>query len=401
MDIPTLDSLSLSGKRVLVRADLNVSLENGRVTDASRVEACAATIREIVDRGGIPVVMSHLGRPEGKRQPSLSLKPVVDTLSDAVDGREVVFVEDCIGDAAEGAVEALSSGQVALLENLRFHTGEEENDPDFSKTLARLGDVYVNDAFSAAHRRHASIVGVPRQLPAAAGRLMERELESLERWLAEPQLPYLAILGGAKVKTKLSVAHTLLQKGADVVLGGTMATTALLARGTEIGRSACDRDQVEVAERLMAIAGDGQKELVLPTDAVVAPSEDAADDARGVAVDEVPSDAMILDLGSRTVEDIVDRVRSARTVVWNGPLGAAEHDGFAEATLRVAGAIADMTGDEKLTSVVGGGDTVAVLQRAGLLDRFTYASMAGGAFLAWLEGKALPGMKALRKVCGR
>lgn len=397
MTVRTLDDLDISRKRVLVRADLNVPLKNSAVGDTARIEACAPTIREVVDRGGTPIVISHLGRPKGKRVPSLSLRPVANELGKSLDGIEIVFADDCVGSDVKAVVGQLKPGQVALLENLRFHHGETENDPDFAAALAGLADVYIDDAFSAAHRAHASIVGVAERLPAAAGRLMQRELENLERLLAEPREPYLAILAGAKVETKLDVTSALLRKGADVVLGGGMANTVLLAQGREIGKSICEKRLIDMAAQLRSTAEECQRELILPVDAIVGPNPESADQARTVSVDDVPQDAMILDVGPRTVDEIIKRVNTARTVVWNGPLGVTEQDTFAEGTLAVARAIAERTESHNLVSVVGGGDTVAVLRSARLIDRFTYASMAGGAFLAWLKGTALPGLEVLMR----
>jgi phosphoglycerate kinase len=401
VEFATLDDLELSDSRVLIRADLNVPVKDGKTVDTTRITACAATIHEVIERGGTPIVISHLGRPKGEADSAYSLKPVAAALGEVLDGRKVAFAKDCVGAAAREVLDSLQPGEVALLENLRFHPGEKDNDPQFADALARLGDVYVNDAFSAAHRAHASVVGLPERLPAAAGRLMERELSSLEHWLASPRKPFMAVLGGAKVKTKLHVAEALLNAGADVFLAGGLANTALLAQGREIGKSISDSELCEQAERLIARADEVSAYIILPEDVVIAPDVDMPESASTVDLDEVPADGMILDLGPRSLEAMVDHLDGAATVVWNGPLGVAEEEAFADGTLSLARAIAERSETQALVSVVGGGDTLAALKRAGLLDHFTYASMAGGAFLAWLAGDRLPGVEALKRASAR
>lgn len=393
----SLDNLELAGKRVLVRADLNVPVEEGAVADSRRIEAAAETIRDILDAGGTPVVISHLGRPKGKADPALTLKPIVAPLSRTLGGATVRLAADCIGMEAQSVIDGLRAGQVALLENLRFHPGEEENDPEFAGRLAALADLYVNDAFSASHRAHASIVALAERLPAAAGRLMMKELTALNRWLDDPEYPLLVILGGAKVKTKLGVAEALLRRGADVVVAGAMANTVLSAHGREVGKSIREDGMHEDAVRLVQVASESGHTLIVPTDAVVAPDVDSSRDSHLVSVEDIPADEMILDIGPESVDAIFQLLDRARTVVWNGPLGAAEHEAFALSTLTVAGGIAHRTEQKGLKSVIGGGDTIAILGRGDLLRRFTYASMAGGAFLAWLEGKPLPGVEALKE----
>lgn len=401
MSIRTLDDFEVAGKRVLIRADLNVPLDRGAVADTTRIDAAARTIREVLQKQGKAIVIAHLGRPKGKRDPSFSLKPVAVPLGDALDGMEVRFAGDCIGTAAQEAVASLEPGQIVLLENLRFHRGETANDPDFADSLARLADIYVNDAFSVAHRAHASILGVAERLPCAAGRLMQRELANLERWLVDPQRPCLAILGGAKAKTKLGVATTLLEKGWDVALAGVLANTVLYAKGFQVGRSRYEEEMVDVARHVVSAAGHCDTDLVLPEDAVIAPAADAGDRAEVVSIDSVPENMMILDTGPRTLDEIGRRLKRARTVLWNGPLGAAEHERFAHATLDVARKIVDQTAMERLISVVGGGDTVALLRHENLFERFTFTSLAGGALLAWIEGGTLPGVEILSRRNGR
>ncbi len=399
MTVRLLDSLDLAEKRVLVRSDLNVGLDDqGRVEDDARIRAAARTIREVLDHGGQPVVMSHLGRPKGKADPKLSLRQLVDPLSEALGGVPVRFADDCIGERAASVIEkTMRSGEraVVLLENLRFHAGETENADDFADDLARLGDVYVDDAFSAAHRAHASIVGVAERLPSAAGRLMEDELRGLEEALRSRTPPYLAILGGAKVATKLGVVEAISGEADVIALGGALANTMLAAEGFEVGRSLRDPDKTRAAMEALDAARERDREIVLPSDAVVAPEASAPGDRRVVSISNVPPGWMILDVGPETAEQIAQHVRRARTIVWNGPLGAAETEAFGEATRRVAEAIVARTAEGETTSVVGGGDTVAVLARMNLLDGFSHVSLAGGAFLDWLQRKSLPGVKVL------
>ncbi len=391
----TLDDLDVRGKRVLVRADLNVPVRNGEVADATRIERLAPTIETLLDRGAKVVLMSHFGRPDGKPDPAYTLRPVLAPLRQALGGRAVAFAADCVGEAARQVVDALRPGQVALLENLRFHPGEEANSPEFAQALAALGDVYVDDAFSAAHRAHASIAALPHLLPAAAGKLMEAELQALSAALENPARPVLALIGGAKVSTKLDLLHFLVGKVDFLAIGGAMANTLLFAQGREVGRSLCERDMADNARRLLALAGEHGCRVILPEDAVVAAELRPGSAAQTVAIDRVPRDMMILDIGPATVARIGDALDAARVLVWNGPLGAFETSPFDQGTNAVAKKVAALTRSGRLLSVAGGGDTVAALAGAGLGDALSYVSTAGGAFLEWLEGRELPGVAAL------
>jgi phosphoglycerate kinase len=391
----TLDDVDVTGKTVLLRADLNLPVKDGKVTDATRIERLAPTIEALIGKGAKVVVMSHFGRPKGKPDAAFSLRPLVAPLEKAIGGRHVAFAADCVGEEAKRVVAALQSGQVALLENLRFHEGEEANSPDFARGLAELGDVYVDDAFSAAHRAHASIDALASLLPAAAGKLMEAELNALTAALENPKRPVLALVGGAKVSTKLDLLRFIIGKVDLLAIGGTMANTLLLAQGKEIGRSLCERDMAETARRLLALASEQNCRVILPEDAVVASELAAGVTSREVAIDMVPQDAMILDIGTRTVSRIGAALDKARTVVWNGPLGAFETAPFDRGTSAIAKRVAELTRAGKLLSVAGGGDTVAALAAAGVTDELSYVSTAGGAFLEWLEGRELPGVEAL------
>jgi phosphoglycerate kinase len=390
----TLDDLDVAGRRVLVRADLNVPMKDGQVADATRIERLVPTIRELAKKGAKVVVLSHFGRPKGK-DPALSLSPLAGALGRALGGGAVAFAEDCVGAPAERAVASLKAGEVALLENLRFHGEEEKNDKAFAKQLAALGDLYVNDAFSCAHRAHASTEAIAHLLPSAAGRLMQAELEALAKALESPQRPVAALVGGAKVSTKLELLGHLLSKVDVLVIGGGMANTFLAAKGVAVGRSLCERDMADTARRIMADAETAKKRIMLPIDAVVAPALTAGDSAKTVPIGRVPEDQMILDVGSQSVADIVTALSGCRTLVWNGPLGAFEHLPFEAGTKTVAREAAKLTKQGKLLSVAGGGDTVAALVQAGVEGQFSYVSAAGGAFLEWLEGKTLPGVAAL------
>jgi len=391
----TLDDLDPADKRVLVRVDINVPLDAGQVTDATRIRRVAPTLGELAAKGGRVVVLSHLGRPKGQRIASLSLAPLVAPLCEALGGRPIGFAEDCIGPAAEAAVAALGPGEIVLLENLRFHPGETKNDPAFVDALAALGDAFVNDAFAAAHRAHASVVGLAERLPAYAGRLMQAELEALDKALGHPERPVCAIVGGAKVSTKLGLLTHLIDKVDVLVVGGAMANTFLLARGVAIGRSLAEREMTAKARDILARAEAAGCTVELPLDGVTATEFATGAPHRTVAIGAVAEDAMILDIGPRTVARLGARLAEMRTVVWNGPLGAFELEGFADGTVAVARAVARLTGEGRLISVAGGGDTVAALAQAGVIDDFTYVSTAGGAFLEWLEGKALPGVAVL------
>jgi phosphoglycerate kinase len=393
----TIDDFDVQGKRVLVRADLNVPVKDGKVTDATRIERLAPTLLALAERGARVVVLSHFGRPKGKPDPEFSLRPLVAPLSAALGGRDVRFAADCVGPEAHRVVDHLGLGEVALLENLRFHAGEEKNDRGFAAQLAELGDFYVNDAFSAAHRAHASTEAIAHLLPAAAGKLMQAELEALGAARETPRRPVLAIVGGAKVSTKLDLLDFMLDKVDVLVIGGAMANTLLFAEGRDVGKSLCERDMAETARGILAKAKAGGKTLVLPVDAVVAREFKANAPTEIVAINAVPADAMILDIGPASVAVIGTHLAAARTLVWNGPLGAFETPPFDAGTLAVARRVAELTRAGKLLSVAGGGDTVAALGAAGVAEQLSYVSTAGGAFLEWLEGKELPGVAALTR----
>lgn len=391
--IRTLDGVNVAGKRVLLRADLNVPVQDGRVTDTTRIDRLAPTVRELAGKGARIVLMSHFGRPRGHDLKE-SLEPLVPTIAKQL-GLPIAFAADCIGPAAEEAVDALANGQVLLLENLRFHKGEEANDPDFTAALAKLGDLYVDDAFSAAHRAHASIAGIAEALPAYAGRGMEAELVALDRALGNPERPVVAIVGGAKVSTKLELLGNLVAKVDALVLGGGMANTFLAARGLDIGKSLCEKEMLEQAHAIENEARKRGCEIILPVDAVVAEKFAAGQATETVAVNAVPPNRMILDVGPVSIHKILGRIAGCRTVVWNGPLGAFEISPFNKGTITVACAVGELTKKGKIVSIGGGGDTVAALNAAGVEDAFTYVSTAGGAFLEWMEGKELPGVVPL------
>ena len=397
----TLDDIDVRGKRVLLRADLNVPVKDGEVTDATRIERLAPTIEALLARGAAVVVMSHFGRPKGRPDPELSLRPVIAPLRQALGGRKIAFAEDCIGEPARRVVAALQPGEVALLENLRFHPGEEANSPDFAKALAELGEVYVDDAFSAAHRAHASIAALAHLLPAAAGRLMEAELAALTAALEHPERPLMALIGGAKVSTKLDLLRFIIGKVDVLAIGGAMANTILFAQGVEIGHSLCERDMAQQARLILALAAERHCRVILPEDAVVAAELARAAPARTVAIDAVGGDMMILDIGPATVARIAEALDAARTLVWNGPLGAFETPPFDRGTVAVAKKAAKLTRAGRLRSVAGGGDTVAALAAAGVSDQLSYVSTAGGAFLEWMEGRELPGVAALARAARR
>lgn len=390
----TLDQADVKNKRVLVRVDLNVPMENGRVTDATRIERAAPTISEIADKGGKVILLSHFGRPKGF-DPSQSLRPVAAEVAKVM-GRKVGFVEDCIGPKAEAAVAAMQPGDILCLENTRFHPGEEKNDPAFVEALAKLGDIWVNDAFSAAHRAHASTEGLGRRLPAYAGRSMQAELEALEKALENPQRPVAAIVGGAKISTKLDLLGNLIAKVDALIIGGAMANTFLAAQGKPVGKSLCERELAGTARDILSRAKAHGCDVVLPVDAIVAKTFAAFAPSRAVPVEQVGADDMILDIGPRTVEHVVSTLARMKTLVWNGPFGAFELEPFDTGTVEVAEAAAELTQAHKLVTVAGGGDTVAALNAAGVTERLTYVSTAGGAFLEWMEGKALPGVEVLR-----
>jgi phosphoglycerate kinase len=390
----TLDDLAVKGKRVLVRADLNVPVADGKVTDATRIERQAPTIRELAEKGAKVIVLSHFDRPKGKVVPSMSLKVLVEPLSKAI-GRKVAFADDCIGPKAEAAVAALKDGDVLLLENTRFHKGEEDNDPAMAKQLAALGDIFVNDAFSAAHRAHASTEGVARLLPNAAGRSMQAELEHLQKALAHPERPLMAVVGGAKVSTKIALLENLVKRVETLVIGGAMANTFLAAEGLNIGKSLYEPDHLETARKVIHMANESGAVILLPTDVVVAKEFKQGAAHRTVPASQIGADEMVLDVGPDSIKAFANRLLTTRTLVWNGPFGAFETAPFDKGTVAAAQAVAKLTREGQLLSVAGGGDTVAALAHAGVEDDFTYVSTAGGAFLEWLEGKTLPGVEAL------
>jgi len=389
-----LDDMELAGRRVLVRVDINVPVEDGRVTDPTRIERIVPTLRDILAAGGKPILLAHFDRPKGKVVPEMSLGQLVPALA-AATGAPVAFARDCVGDIAAAAVAGMQPGQVLLLENTRFHPGEEANDPDFARALAANGDVFVNDAFSAAHRAHASTTGIAHLLPACAGRLMAEELSALDRALGNPERPVLAIVGGAKVSTKIDLLRNLVGKVQSLVIGGGMANTFLAARGLPVGRSLCEHDLADTARAILAEAEAQGCAIILPADLVVAREFRAHAPAQVVAADACPDGAMILDIGPVSVAHVTRAIAAARTLVWNGPVGAFETPPFDAATMEIARAAAAKTRAGRLVSVAGGGDTVAALNAAGVAGDMTYVSTAGGAFLEWMEGKVLPGVAAL------
>lgn len=395
-DFNTIDDLDVAGKTVLVRADLNVPMQDGRVTDTTRIDRLAPTLAELADKGAKVVILSHFGRPKGKPDARYSLKPILPALGRAV-GRDVAFAPDCVGPQAEQALRDLPPGGMLLLENVRFHAGEEADDPEFARALASLGDIYVNDAFSAAHRAHASTHALARLLPSAAGRLMQVELDALTRALETPERPVAAVVGGAKISTKLELLGNLVGRVDMLALGGGMANTFLYASGLGIGASLAEKDMADQARAIMQAAEDAGCELLLPRDAVVAREFKENAGYEVVAVDAVPADGMMLDIGPATVEYLTLKLQGCKTIVWNGPLGAFEIKPFDSGTNAVAGTVAALTRAGRVASVAGGGDTVAALAGAGVEDQFSYVSTAGGAFLEWLEGKELPGVAALRR----
>ena len=394
MSVRTLDTVDLAGKRVLLRVDLNVPMADGKVTDTTRIARAADTIREIAGKGGKVVLLSHFGRPKG-RDPKESLRPVAAAVSHIL-GKPVAFADDCIGEAAERAVAAMQPGDVLCLENTRFHAGEEKNDPAFVAALAKLGDLYVNDAFSAAHRAHASTEGLAHALPAYAGRAMQAELTALAAALEMPKKPVIAVVGGAKVSTKLTLLENLIARVDALVIGGGMANTFLHAQGIGIGKSLAEKDLADTARRILDKAETANCAIILPVDAVVAFRFEADAPSQAYGLDAIPADGMILDLGPRSIARIKAALDDAATVVWNGPLGAFELHPFDKATVAAATYAAERTKAGKLISVAGGGDTVAALNHAHVSDHFTYISTAGGAFLEWMEGKSLPGVEVLR-----
>ena len=394
-DFRAIDDIDVVGKTVLVRGDLNVPVKDSRVTDSTRIDRLAPTLTELAKRGAKVVVLSHFGRPKGGPDTVNSLRQVLPELEAAV-GAKVAFGEDCIGPKAKMAIARARAGDFVLLENLRFHAGEEKNDKVFAKALAELGDIYVNDAFSCAHRAHASTEALARLLPSAAGRLMQAELLALGRALGKPERPVAAVVGGAKISTKLDLLGNLVRRVDKLVLGGGMANTFLFAQGISVGKSLCEADMADQARAIAATAKEAGCSLILPVDAVVAREFKSGAANEVVPVTALPADAMMLDIGPASIATIVAQLKGCKTVVWNGPLGAFEIEPFDKGTNAVAQAVAGFTRDGTLLSVAGGGDTVAALGHAGAVDGFSYVSAAGGAFLEWLEGKDLPGVAALR-----
>ncbi|MEQ1937896.1 phosphoglycerate kinase [Mesorhizobium sp. CN5-321] len=392
----TLDDIGdVKGKRVLLRVDLNVPVADSKVSDTTRIERVVPTIDELSKKSAKVILLAHFGRPKGAPAAEFSLDPIAAAV-EAIIGKPVAFAADCVGKEAAAAVAKMTNGDILLLENTRFHKGEEKNDPAFAEQLAANGDLYVNDAFSAAHRAHASTEGLAHLLPAFAGRTMQAELGALEKGLGNPVKPVIAIVGGAKVSTKIDLLMNLVKKVDALVIGGGMANTFLAARGTDVGKSLCEHDLAGTAKQIMIEAAEAGCAIILPSDAVVAREFKAGAASETVAVDQVPADAMILDVGPKTVEAVNQWIDRAATLVWNGPLGAFEIAPFDAATVSAARHAASRTRAGKLVSVAGGGDTVAALNHAGVADDFTYVSTAGGAFLEWMEGKPLPGVEVLK-----
>ena len=393
MDAKTVRDVDVDGRRVFVRADLNVPIEDGRITDDTRIRASLPTIVHLLERGAIVILASHLGRPKGKVNDALRLKPVADRLSQLL-GRPVRMTGDALGPGVQVAVDKLRPGDLLLLENLRFHAAEEANDPEFAASLAALADLYVNDAFGAAHRAHASTEGITHHLPAVAGLLMEREVDALSKLLRRPPRPFHAVLGGAKVSGKLEVIEALLSRCQAVLLGGGMANTFLAARGLELGKSLVEEDQIAIAERIVGDARRKRVRLMLPTDAVVAPQIHLRARTQVVSVDAVPKDQMIVDIGPETRKAYAEHLGKAKTIFWNGPMGVFEVPQFAEGTRAIAKTLARRSSAGVVT-IVGGGDSVAAIEQLGLAEKMTHVSTGGGASLEFLEGKTLPGVAAL------
>lgn len=390
-----IDAVDVSGKRVLVRADLNVPLASGQISDATRIERLIPTLENLTQRGAKVVLMSHLGRPEGQKNPKYTLKPIAEKLAALMPGRRVSFADDCIGAVAQNAVAALQPGEIVVLENLRFYAAEEKNEAGFVAELAKLGDIFVNDAFSVSHRAHASVYGIALVLPAYAGMQMLAELNAFKLVLELPKRPVAAIVGGAKVSTKIPLLSNLAPKVDMLFIGGGMANTFLHAQGYKVGKSLCEPSFADTVEQIMARAAETGCKIILPTDAVVA-KEFAPNAPNAVYnITDIPEDGMILDIGPKSVADFAERIKSAKTLLWNGPVGAFETEPFGAGTFALAKLAAERTKSGELVSVGGGGDTVAALNTAGVTESFTYVSTAGGAFLEWLEGRELPGVVAL------
>ncbi len=395
--LKSIAAADVHGKRVLIRADLNVPAAGGEVTDATRIERFVPTLRELTQRGAKVIVLSHFGRPKGAPEAEYSLRPVAKKLASLMEGTTVLFGEDCVGPLADVVVAQLQPGQIALLENLRFHKGEEKNDPDFAGELAKLGDIYVNDAFSVSHRAHASTEAIARLLPAYVGPSMMAEIEALKLACDLPERPVAAVIGGSKVSTKIDVLVHLVKKMDYLIVGGGMANTFLFAKGIKVGRSLCEPGLMDTVEKILSQAAESGCRIVLPVDATIAKELKANAAVETVPVGQVPDDAMILDAGPRSVEEFKQRIEKCKTLLWNGPIGAFEIPPFGEATFALAREAAKLTQAGKLRTVAGGGDTVAALNAAGVTDQFSYVSTAGGAFLEWLEGRTLPGVAALAR----
>jgi len=392
---------ALDGKRVLIRADLNVPMgkdEDGKsfVTDDTRIRSVAPTILHLMDKGARVIVMSHFGRPKGEVRPEMSLEQLAQPLSNVLK-KAVVFINDCTGDIVAETLDAMEDDAVLLLENLRFHPGETANDPDFAKALADNADFYVNEAFSCSHRAHASTEAIAHLLPSAAGLSLEKELTALEKALGNPQRPLCAVVGGAKVSSKLDVLTNLVEKVDHLIIGGGMANTFLAAKGVDVGSSLCEHDLADTARAILVKAGEQNCVIHLPTDLVVAKQFKAGAENRVISLDDVASDDMILDVGPATVAGLAEMLKSCKTLIWNGPMGAFEIAPFDAATVALAKAAGSLTAEGAMVSVAGGGDTVAALNHAGVADQFSHISTAGGAFLEWMEGKELPGVKVLEK----
>ncbi len=392
----TLDEVDVKGKRVLLRVDLNLPMENGRVSDATRIERALPTITELSKKGGIVILLAHFGRPKGSRVEADSLRQVLPALEHYLK-QPVAFADDCVGRSASQIIDALKDGQIALLENTRFHKEEEQNDASFAAELAKNGDIFVNDAFSAAHRAHASTEGLAHILPAYAGRSMQTELEALDQALLNPQRPLIAIVGGAKVSTKLDLLGNLVSKTQYLVIAGGMANTFLAAQGFNVGKSLCEYELAPTARDVLAKAKTAHCQIILPIDVVVAKKFEAHAPSSVCSLDKIGADDMVLDIGPKSIAQVDAILRNCKTLVWNGPFGAFELPPFDQGTKRIAQSAAQLTIEGKIRSIAGGGDTVAALSQAGAAEKFSYVSTAGGAFLEWLEGRTLPGVAALEK----
>lgn len=399
-DFNTLDTLNVKGKTVLVRADLNVPVQEGKITDDTRIVRFAPTAKELADKGAKVVILSHFGRPKDGYAAEFSQKILLESLSNAI-GKPVAFCDDCIGENVRQHIANMKEGEIVLLENVRFHKGEEKNDPQFAQELASLGEAYVNDAFSAAHRAHASTATLADLLPSAAGRLMQAELEALSAALENPQRPVMAIIGGSKISTKLDILNNLVKKVDYLVIGGAMANTFLYAKSVPMGKSLLEGELQETARNILETAKNSSCTLVLPEDVMVASDIKAGNQAQAVSIYSIPEDQMALDIGPASTRALIDQLKQVKTIVWNGPLGAFEFSPFEKSTVEVAKAVAALTKENKIKSVAGGGDTVSALEMAGVVESMSYVSSAGGAFLEWLEGRELPGVSALNRAAQR